>query len=156
MVGVPHLASAHDRVRRSTYGATKLREPGGTDSASDRLNQPYEREQMTKRRYPVLTQSATPIEPARYRGMPRDVMLATYDANRGLYDGIQETVPTADQSEVEATLLAFLGSQDNQLAAEGPNNGLFTENVIAIWNEGAWKGSHAAFYKAIRARMPPS
>jgi hypothetical protein len=105
---------------------------------------------------PVLTQSGTPVEPARYRGMPRDVMLATYDANRGLYDRIQETVPTADESEVRATLLAFLGCLDYQLAAEGPSNGLFTENVITTWNGGAWKGSHAAFHKAIRSRMPPS
>jgi hypothetical protein len=62
MVGVRHLASVHDRVRRSTYGATKLREPGGTDSASDRLNKPYEREQMTARRY--RTQEVAGSSPA--------------------------------------------------------------------------------------------
>jgi len=56
--------------------------------------------------------------------------------------------------KVSATLLTFLGSQDHQLALEGFGNGLFTENLLEVWDGGAWKGGHRAFHEEIRSRMP--
>lgn len=104
----------------------------------------------------VATQQIAAAQSPRFRSMPRDVMVATYRGNRRLYDGIQDALPSLDPGEVSATMLALLGCQDDQLAHDGFVNGLFTENVLAAWDGGAWSGGYAAFHSAIRSRMPAS
>lgn len=39
---------------------------------------------------------------------------------------------------------------------DGDHNGAFTEQVLRIWNHGAYKGNYAQFHAAIKARMPAS
>jgi len=46
------------------------------------------------------------------------------------------------------------GCQDDQLSLDGFANGLFTETLLGVWNDGAWKGSYSAFHEAIRSQMP--
>jgi hypothetical protein len=103
----------------------------------------------------VATRASADAQSPRYRAMPRDVMIGTYRANAGLYDGIQEALPTAEQADVGATVVLISGCQDDQLSLDGFSNGLFTENLVAVWADGAWEGGgHAQFHEAIRARMP--
>jgi hypothetical protein len=104
---------------------------------------------------PVATRDAAAAESPRYRAMPRDVMIATYRANDDLYDRIQSSVATAPKAEIGATVLLISGCQDDQLSLDGFSNGLFTENLRSVWDDGAWSGSHKAFHEAIRSRMPP-
>ena len=92
----------------------------------------------------------------RTKDVPRDVLAATYDANRALYDGIQQAVPSGDAAEVATTVILVSGCQDNQLSLDGDRNGLFTQQLLAVWDEGRWKGSYRRFHKAIGARMPPT
>ena len=103
---------------------------------------------------PVATRDAAAAESPRYRAMPRDVMIATYRAHKELYDGIPASVPTSRVSEIQATALLISACQDHELALDGFSNGLFTENLLAVWNDGAWSGGYAAFHEAIRSRMP--
>jgi hypothetical protein len=105
---------------------------------------------------PVATREAADKESPRYRAMPRDVMIATYRAHQDLYDGIQSSVVTAPKAEIGATVLLISGCQDDQLSLDGFSNGLFTENLRAVWNDGAWSGSYPVFHEAIRSRMPAS
>jgi hypothetical protein len=81
-------------------------------------------------------------------------MIATYRAHRDLYDGIQERVPSSRSEDPAATVLLISGCQDDQLSLDGFSNGLFTENLLTVWDSGAWTGGHKAFQEAIRARMP--
>jgi metacaspase-1 len=91
----------------------------------------------------------------RYRAMPRDVMVATYRAHRELYDGIQDQIPSSSDADVGATVLLISGCRDDQLSRDGFSNGLFTENLLAAWDNGGWDGGgHAEFREAIRSRMP--
>ena len=103
---------------------------------------------------PVATREAAAEVSPPYRAMPRDVMVATYRAHEKLYDGIQSAVPTARKAEIDATVVLISGCQDDQLSLDGFSNGLFTENLRAVWDDGAWKGGHRAFWEAIRSRMP--
>lgn len=89
---------------------------------------------------PVATREAADRESPRYRAMPRDVMIATYRAHQDLYDGIQSSVVTAPKADIGATVLLVSGCQDDQLSLDGFSNGLFTENLRAVWNDGAWRG----------------
>ena len=104
---------------------------------------------------PVSTTEKAAAESPRYKAMPRDVMIATYRANARLYDAIQERLPGAEQADPAATVLLISGCRDDQLSLDGFSNGLFTENLRAVWDDGAWEGGgHAQFREAIRARMP--
>jgi metacaspase-1 len=104
----------------------------------------------------VATADTAAKQSPRYRALPRDKMIATYRQNAELYDQIQESVPrsTESASDVGATILLISGCQDDQLSLDGFSNGLFTENLLAVWDKGAWAGSHKNFHEAIRSRMP--
>ncbi len=103
---------------------------------------------------PVATREAAAEVSPPYRAMPRDVMIATYRAHAKLYDNIQSSVRSAPEAEIGATVLLISGCQDDQLSLDGFSNGLFTENLRAVWDDGAWSGDHRAFWEAIRTRMP--
>jgi metacaspase-1 len=105
----------------------------------------------------VASREDAEAQSPRFRAMPRDVMIATYRANRATYDGIQDACPGAEQLEeggVPATVLLISGCQDDQLSLDGFSNGFFTEQLLRVWEDGAWRGSYPAFHEAIRSRMP--
>ncbi|MFK4837154.1 caspase family protein [Microbacterium sp. ZW T2_14] len=102
----------------------------------------------------VKTRQQADAASPRYRAMPQDVLAATYRAHAALYDDIQKQVPSAGQAQPEATVLLISGCRDDQLSRDGLANGLFTENLKAVWNDGAWDGGYPAFRETIRARMP--
>jgi hypothetical protein len=104
----------------------------------------------------VATAEAAAKESPRYRALPRDTMIATYRKNADLYDGIQDAVPSATKSDVGAAVLLISGCQDDQLSLDGFSNGRFTEELLSVWDKGAWKGSYPKFHEAIRSGMPDS
>ena len=103
---------------------------------------------------PVSTRDRAGAQSPRYRALPRDVMIATYRAHAELYDAIQQRVPGSEQADPDATVLLISGCRDDQLSLDGFSNGLFTENLRAVWDDGAWNAGHPQFREAIRARMP--
>jgi metacaspase-1 len=56
---------------------------------------------------------------------------------------------------VRASVILISGCQDNQLSADGNFNGLFTGNLLRVWNNGEFKGDYRRFHKAIKRNMPP-
>lgn len=102
----------------------------------------------------VATAESAAKQSPRYRALPRDKMIATYEANADEYDKIQKALPTSEKAEIGATVLLISGCQDDQLSLDGFSNGLFTENLLAVWDKGAWQGSYPRFHKAIVSRMP--
>jgi metacaspase-1 len=102
----------------------------------------------------VATAESAAKQSPRYRAMPRDKMIATYRAHAAEYDDIQKAVPTSEKADIGATVLLISGCQDDQLSLDGFSNGLFTENLLAVWEKGAWKGSYPSFHRAIVSRMP--
>ena len=91
----------------------------------------------------------------RFKFMPRDVRVATYEAHRAMYDGIQQALGAGEQGEVGATVLLISGCQDNQYSRDGDRNGLFTQQLRAVWDDGKFAGSHRDLFLAISQRMPP-
>jgi len=103
---------------------------------------------------PVATREEADAQSPRYRALPRDVMIANYRANAELYDDIQKRLPGAEKVVPQATVLLISGCKDDQLSLDGFSNGLFTENLRAVWDDGAWEGGYPEFRETIRARMP--
>lgn len=99
--------------------------------------------------------SQTASEEVRYRAMPNAVAARTYLHNKSFYDAIlsQQGLAKAAQS-VKASVLLISGCQDNQLSADGPFNGRFTQELKTVWNGGKFSSGYAAFHAAIVKRMP--
>ena len=91
----------------------------------------------------------------RMRAMPTDVSERVYRAHKKLYDDIQKEVPPLSSSDVQASVLLLSGCQDNQTSADGDRNGLFTQTLLGVWDEGRFKGGYRTFGKRIAAKMPP-
>jgi metacaspase-1 len=111
--------------------------------------------------------------------MPAAVGRRDYNEHKKFYDNLQLDVaraagaPVTDpdtalaQLAVSARLTTIVknfnpavvllsGCQDNQTAMDGDHNGAFTEQLLKVWNHGAFKGNHAQFHARIRAALPPT
>lgn len=114
----------------------------------------------------------------RSKMMPPSVAMRTYREHQAFYDKLQHdvakaagkaSVPTPDSAlarvavsrrltaianECKASVILISGCQDNQTSLDGDQNGAFTEQLLRVWNQGAYKGNYAKFHAAIKARMP--
>jgi hypothetical protein len=105
----------------------------------------------------LRTRESAAAQSPRFRAMPLDVMAHTYRDHKQLYDDIQASVPSETASDPAATVLLISGCQDNQLSSDGMSNGLFTETLRAVWQDGAWDrpGGYASLCADVVAQMPP-
>ena len=109
--------------------------------------------------------------------MPDAVARRVYAEHRAFYDKLQNDVakaakkapvnPDAALAQVaqaahatavvgafKAAVILLSGCQDNQTSMDGDHNGAFTEQLLKVWNLGAFKGNYAQFHARIRAGMP--
>jgi hypothetical protein len=118
----------------------------------------------------------------RLKLMPDAVGQRVYAAHKALYDKLQADVakeaasarvvvdPDAALAQVAVTgaaaqatalvgafkpaVLLISGCQDNQFSMDGEHNGAFTEKLLAVWNQGRYRGNYTGFHARIRAAMP--
>jgi len=97
-------------------------------------------------------------EQLKTKSLPKEVELKTYEAHRDMYDGIQSALPPggADKGGVGANILLISGCADNQTSGDGPRNGVFTGNLLRVWQDGSFKGSYREFYAQLSNLMPSS
>jgi hypothetical protein len=90
----------------------------------------------------------------RSRRMPLDVEETVVKARRSTYARVEREVPPREASDVQATIALISGCADNQTSLDGRINGLFTENLLAVYDEGRFTGSLHALRDVVAARMP--
>jgi hypothetical protein len=133
-----------------------------------------------------VTRELPPLPPPpgqRARMMPAAVAMRVYAEHRQFYDGLQARVAkdaakarskapadpdealalvgaaahaTALVGEFQPAVILVSGCQDNQTSMDGEHNGAFTEQLLKVWDAGAFKGSYDRFHARIRARLPDS
>ena len=54
----------------------------------------------------------------------------------------------------KAAVVLISGCQDNQSSMDGEFNGAFTEQLLRVWDKGAFAGHYGSFHARIRARLP--
>lgn len=115
----------------------------------------------------------------RPRIMPPAVGMRVYNAHKAWYDRLQADIAkaaggrvtdpdtaiaqvavstrlTAIVKKFEPSVVLISGCQDNQFSMDGNHNGAFTEQVLRVWNNGAFSGSQAVFHAQVRAGLPPT
>lgn len=90
----------------------------------------------------------------RRRAMPRVVGKKVYTAHRALYDDLQTKNVGAEKARLRASVVLISGCMDNQFSMDGTRNGLFTEKLKKVWNNGKFSGGLRTFRDQIVARMP--
>lgn len=105
----------------------------------------------------VLEGKASPDQ-IRTKNMPYDVERKTYMAHRELYNGIQASLPPggANKGDIGADILLISGCADNQLSGDLPDNGVFTGNLLRVWEDGKFEGSYRELYAQLSNLMPAS
>lgn len=134
---------------------------------------------VTRNLPPTVAIIPTAQPAQRPRLMPRSVALRTYRDNKAFYDKLQDGVakaagerfvdPDVALAQVavsgrlsgivkkfKPSVILISGCQDNQTSMDGAQNGAFTEQLLSVWNNGAFKGNYASFHAAIRSRLPPT
>ncbi len=89
-------------------------------------------------------------DPPKVRQADPAAVAANYASNRSNYVVSQWT----HKANVQASVTLISGCQDNQLSSDGDANGLFTQRLKEVWNEGAFSGNYNQFHSAIVAKMP--
>ena len=108
---------------------------------------------------------ASPFEPApRVRQLPLAVANATIMNNREFYRKIGMALPRGDgvfdlpddivtkplKAGLRCSVRLISGCQDDQVSLDGDLNGRFTEELLEVWKNGAFKGNYRQFHAAIR------
>lgn len=89
----------------------------------------------------------------RARFIPPDVALRTYRQNKRFYVDLSTAIRRHTE-EPPLTIRAIMACQDNQVALEGNQHGLFTAALLYVWNEGAFRGTYRKLHNALVRRMP--
>jgi hypothetical protein len=95
-------------------------------------------------------------ENLRPKFLPPEVQAKVYKERAALYDDIRGKTPRREKVKVECSLILISACQDNQAAMDGSKNGLFTETLLKVWNNGTFSGSYHHFRNGIAGFMPPT
>ncbi|GAA1400436.1 hypothetical protein GCM10009613_57350 [Pseudonocardia kongjuensis] len=108
--------------------------------------------QGTLQALPLLARSMPGLENARprARAMPYRNQVADYLAHRAFYDA----VPRLRDIATGASVLLISGCADNQVSLDGDVNGLFTEKLLEVWQEGVFDGDHERLHTEISRLLP--
>ena len=92
------------------------------------------------------------------KNVPHDVERKTYMAHKEMYNAIQMSLPPggANKGDIGADILLISGCADNQLSGDGPRNGVFTGNLLRVWQDGSFEGSYRELYADLSNLMPAS
>lgn len=90
------------------------------------------------------------------RLMPIPKQNEIYQRDKKFFQELQRDLAARKSSEPSADALLISACQDNQLAADGDTNGKFTQSLLEVWNDGAFRGGYRSFHRDILRNMPDS
>ncbi len=109
---------------------------------------------------PLVTLLAKGVDPSqdsflpKTKNLPLELQESLHLTKYEFYKGIRSTA-RAKSKEFQADLLLISGCQDNQLSLDGDRNGLFTANLLRLWNRGSYLGDYRGFFRRLLKMMPP-
>ena len=86
----------------------------------------------------------------RIRLAPPDITLAAYMKNESMYRALQAAASGSEQGPCAAGVILISGCQDNEVSWDGSANGLFTQTLKHVWNDGAFSGDYGSFHRSIK------
>ncbi|HEX8628190.1 MAG TPA: peptidoglycan-binding protein [Catenuloplanes sp.] len=104
-------------------------------------------------------EGAAPGDPSaaalpRTRNLPVEAQQRNVAAMGPLYATVRLLSGPKAAAGVRASVLLISGCQDNQLSYDGEQNGRFTQELLDVWQDGAFEGDYHSFHLAILDNMP--
>lgn len=90
----------------------------------------------------------------RFRGLSTATAMALYQKRKREYDTYQFLAGRRRDVDFAPSLILISGCQDNQLSLDGDEHGLFTQNLLEVWNSGSFTGNYHDFIDTILQNMP--
>ncbi|KIZ15092.1 caspase family protein [Streptomyces natalensis] len=90
------------------------------------------------------------------RLMPVVKQAEIYERDKDFFRNIQRSLGAKSSRKGSTSALLISACQDNQLASDGPVNGLFTGTLLEVWDNGTFRGGYRAFHRDIQRNMPPT
>ena len=87
------------------------------------------------------------------RSIPPGVSARIYNDHKSFYDKIGRAAPKEDSTLLKASIILISGCKDEQLSLDGSKNGLFTEKLLGVWQNGSFQGDHLKFHEEIKSRV---
>jgi metacaspase-1 len=100
--------------------------------------------------------ATTAVAGLRSKFLPPELQSRLYKERATLYDDIRKKTPRREKVNIEASVILISACQDNQVAMDGTRNGLFTETLLTVWDNGSFAGSYHHFRNAIAGLTPPT
>jgi hypothetical protein len=88
--------------------------------------------------------------------LPPDVQSKIYKERATLYDEIRKKTPRREKVNVACSVILVSACQDNQVAMDATKNGLFTEILLKVWDNGRFSGGYHHFRNEIAGFLPPT
>lgn len=88
----------------------------------------------------VLFSQSPTASNQKFRAIPTEVAIKTYEANRESYQ--QRKTRSGSERDITASVILIAGCQDHQLARDGWKNGLFTSYLLQVWNHGQFSQNY--------------
>ena len=92
----------------------------------------------------------------RVRAMPTALAQRDFLRRHDMYATVSAKAGPVQPDEIAACVMLISGCQDNQVSMDGTHNGLFTENLLTVWNGGGFRGGYESLHRRILQRMPAS
>jgi hypothetical protein len=83
------------------------------------------------------------------RGLTDEGARKVFECNQGIYEQVQKGVPGGRRVEVAASVLLLGACQAWESAIEQGGQGIFTRELIKVWDGGRFLGTYLDFYTAI-------
>lgn len=91
---------------------------------------------------------------ARHRYYQNSAARTVLNMHRSLYDAARFVTPRITLNDLRCSAILLSACQDNQVALEDGQNGLFTATLKRVWSGGRFAGTYRDFIARIRAQMP--
>lgn len=88
--------------------------------------------------------------------LPPDVQSKIYKERATLYNDIRKKTPPRAKVNLECSVILISACQDNQVAMDGTKNGLFTDTLLKVWDNGRFIGGYHHFRNEIAGFLPPT
>jgi metacaspase-1 len=89
----------------------------------------------------------------RRKAIPAADAIKVYRKNQTFYDRIIRPAGSVPIPDPSCAIRLISGCQDEQVSLDGDVNGLFTENLLFVWKDGAFAGGYPDFHQQITTEI---
>ena len=122
-------------------------------SVARNFNAILESLKATKRQFLVGTRDFLGADVPTERSLPPEAALKAFEKYESEIVSTQWTCGNRGLDDIRATVISLTACQDDEVAGDGVNNGLFTGALLQVWNNGQFSGNSEQLMQAVAGKI---